>query len=171
MYFYPHGPYEVPRNRGLVDRTAINVFWENVDRDEAYLSTAIGIYIFSIRAGKGITPWYVGKTESSFQRECFQHHKITIYNECLNDRSGTPLLTLVAKMSNNDDFFVSRGGRQRDIQYLEKMIISKCLGRNQKLSNKRNTSILADLVVYGFNYTPQGAPSSRVQSFRKIIGN
>lgn len=75
MNFYPYSPIAIPRTtKGLIanDSESLRLFWSGVEAIEEGLSNAIGIYIFSIRAGGGIIPWYVGKAEKqSFSKECF----------------------------------------------------------------------------------------------------
>jgi hypothetical protein len=101
MRFVPHASIEIQRQeKGLIaiDKESMGALWSRVDELEEGLSGGIGCYIFSIRAGKGILPWYVGLAErQSFRKECFTSHKLIHYNYAIAKRKGTPLLTLVAK--------------------------------------------------------------------------
>jgi len=88
MKFYPYGPLTIRKaNNGLVahDKDSINAFWSRINEEEDEgLSEAVGCYIFSIRAGKGILPWYVGLAEKQpFRKECFTSHKLTHYNDAI----------------------------------------------------------------------------------------
>lgn len=84
MFFYPHGPFIISKkSNGLILATAeyLKQFWEEIDEEYPGLSCACGCYVFATRAGKGVIPWYVGKTEKqSFAKECFYSHKINHYN-------------------------------------------------------------------------------------------
>lgn len=60
MRFYPHKAVEIPRQANKLianDKESLLEFWNRVDDEqEDGLSGAIGCYIFSIRAGKGVLP-------------------------------------------------------------------------------------------------------------------
>ncbi len=175
MNFRPHKALTIPKQaNGLVasDKTSLNIFWEQLDDalgDE--LSAGIGCYIFSIRAGKGVLPWYVGLAEKqSFRKECFTHHKITHYNNAIAARKGTPLLTLVAKYTPGGKLVRPTGGGHRDVQHLETMLIGNCLGRNDKLLNVKDTKLLREMVVPGLLNSPKGKPSATVRAFKSLIG-
>lgn len=90
------GPREVPYFQGKGGRTILdeNVrqFWEK----NAEIAESRGCYVFGIRAGKGLTPAYVGKATKTFKQEVFSHHKLTRYQQFLaNYQKGTPILFFV----------------------------------------------------------------------------
>jgi hypothetical protein len=173
MNFFPHTSIEIPKQtNGLIAKDALSSFWNFIDDElEEGLSGAIGCYIFSIRAGKGALPWYVGLAEKqSFRKECFTTHKLYHYNDAIADRKGTPMLTLIAKYTPGGKLVHPTENEHPDIQFLEKMLISKCLTRNPYLRNVKDTKLLRDMVVYGLLNTPQGNPKSSVSEFRSLIG-
>lgn len=175
MNFFPHTPFEVPRqSNGLIagDKDSLTEMWSRVDTElEDGLSGSIGCYIFSIRAGKGILPWYVGLAEKqTFRKECFTSHKLVHYNNVIANRKGTPLLTLIAKYTPTGKSISPTGGEHRDIQFLETMLISSCLGRNADLYNVRDTKLLREMVVPGLLNTPPGKGHTSVTDFRALIG-
>jgi hypothetical protein len=175
MNFFPHTPIEIPRqNTGLIaaDKESLSDFWSRVEVElEEGLSGGIGCYIFSIRAGKGSLPWYVGLAErQSFKKECFTSHKLVHYNNAIAARKGTPLLTLVAKYTPKGKIINPTGSDHRDIGFLEAMLISRCLSRNASLYNARDTKILREMVVPGLLNTPQGKSVSSVLEFRALVG-
>lgn len=147
MNFQLQKEVEIPKkDNGLVasDKASLNQFWANLNAslgDE--FSAGIGCYVFSIRAGRGVLPWYVGLAEKqSFRKECFTHHKINHYNNAIAAPKGTPLLTLVAKYTAGGKLVRPTGGSQRDVRpHLEAMLIGKCLGRNGKLPNVKDTKL------------------------------
>ena len=175
MNFLPHTPIEIPRQHtGLIaaDKQSMATFWSQVEAElDEGLSGAIGCYIFSIRAGKGSLPWYVGLAErQSFRKECFTSHKLVHYNNAIASRKGTPLLTLIAKYTPRGKIVNPTGSQHRDIQFLETMLISNCLGRNSTLYNAKDTKILREMVVPGLLNTPAGKALSSVKEFRALIG-
>ena len=175
MNFLPHTPIEIPRQHsGLIaaDKQSMTEFWSRVEAElEEGLSGAIGCYIFSIRAGKGALPWYVGLAErQSFRKECFTSHKLVHYNNAIASRKGTPLLTLISKYTPKGKTVNPTGNQHRDIQFLEAMLVSSCLGRNGDLYNVRDTKMLREMVVPGLLNTPAGKTPSSVSQFRTLIG-
>lgn len=176
MNFYPHSPVIIPRQEtGLIaaDKYSLSSFWDQFDADSAdNLSGSIGCYIFSIRAGRGILPWYVGLAEKqSFRKECFAPHKIDHYNNAIaRRRKGTPMLTLVAKYTPGSKLMSPNGGEHRDIQHLETMLIATCLNRNPELLNLRDTKLFREMVVPGLLNGGKGNPSASVVAFKELIG-
>lgn len=175
MNFYPHPAFAVPRTeKGLVttDKKRQAEFWEEVDEFTGdKLSGGIGCYIFAIRAGKGIRPWYVGLAEKqSFRKECFAAHKINHYNNACAGRKGTPVLFLVAKYTPKDRMVAPTGGEHRDIQYLETLLIANCLSRNSELLNVRDTKLLRQMVVPGLLNGPKGKPTESIAEFKYLLG-
>jgi len=175
MRFYPYQSIEIPRQEqnGLVanDKRSLKLFWEAVERMEEGLSQAIGVYIFSIRAGKGNLPWYVGKAEKqTFMKECFQHHKLTHYNNCIASRKGTPLLTLIPKFTQKDYFVQPNGYEHADISTLEKMLIGTCIKKNPELANAKDTKLYRELTLPGYINSPQGGVPTSVKKFKRLLG-
>lgn len=176
MNFLPHTPIEIPRQSNSLiaaDKRSLAEFWEGVEAElEGGLSGGIGCYIFSIRAGKGSLPWYVGLAErQSFRKECFTSHKLVHYNNATAKRKGTPLLTLIAKYTPGGKIVTPTGSRKhQDIKFLEAMLISNCLRRNGDLYNFKDTKLLREMVVPGLLNTPAGKCASSVARFRELIG-
>jgi hypothetical protein len=175
MNFFPHTSIEIPRQSNghiAADKESLGLFWERVESElEEGLSGAIGCYILSIRAGKGALPWYVGlAVKQSFRKECFTSHKLVHYNDAITGRKGRPLLTLIAKYTPNWKIVSPTGNAHRDIQFLEKMLISNCLSRNPNLYNVRDTKLLREMVVHGLLNTPQGKARQSVSEFQALVG-
>jgi hypothetical protein len=173
MNFFPYSPFVIPKEKGLIanDKQSLSDFWSMVDSAEEGLSNAIGVYIFGIRAAKGVVPWYVGKAEKQgFIKECFQHHKLTHYDRSIVNRRGTPTLTLIPKLTAADYFAKSNGGHQADISTLEQMLIGTCLRRNPDLMNARDTKLYKEMVVPGYLNSPKGRNPKNVVDFKKLLG-
>lgn len=174
MKYYPYGPLEIPLTKRRVayrNKNPLSLFWDQFDELLPGVSEAVGCYIFSIRAGKGIRPWYVGMAEKqSFRKECFAPHKLLNYNDCLSDRKGTPVLTLLPKLTATGRFAKKGANGHRDIRFLENMLISTCLQRNTELLNIKSTKLLKELEVPGLINTPRGRNNSEIIEFQKLIG-
>src|SRR5664280_1415908 len=175
MNFFPHLPIEIPRqSNGLIaaDKDPLTAFWSRVDKElEEGLSAAIGCYLFSIRAGKGALPWYVGFAEKqSFRKECFTNHKLVHYNNVIANRKGTTLLTLVAKYTPKGKLINPTGNEHRDIQFLETILISNCLRRNTDLYNIKDTKLFREMIVPGLLNTSKGKVVTSVLNFKELIG-
>lgn len=68
-----HNPWPIlmPKQiNGNIDRSAKSkrTFWSVTEQNEDGISNACGCYIFAIRAGRGITPYYIGLAEPSHSR-------------------------------------------------------------------------------------------------------
>ena len=150
----------------------MSLFWATVDSPtEDGVSGSIGCYIFSVRAGRGILPWYVGLAEKqSFRKECFTSHKLVHYNNVLASQKGTPMMTFISKYTPGGKLLNPTGNEHRDIKFLERMLISNCLQRNPCVSNARDTKLLRDMVVPGLLNSPTGMPPSSVSAFKTLIG-
>lgn len=132
--FSIEGPREVPYYQGKAGRTItddnVRQFWE--DNDD--LMRRRGCYVFGIRAGKGLTPAYVGRATKSYKQEVFAHHKLTRYQQFLADyQRGTPVL-----------FFIiapKRKGAPNSVHIgeLEDFLIQTGLAANPELLNIKGT--------------------------------
>ncbi len=72
------GPYEIPCDKTgtikFIDyKEHIVEFWENV---KTGIKEKKGFYVFALKAGRGYSPWYIGKTNPSLEKECFDSEKI-----------------------------------------------------------------------------------------------
>ena len=174
MNFFPHASVQIPRRgNGLIDADKLSLasFWTDVEEQQEGLSSAIGCYIFSIRAGKGVLPWYVGMAEKqSFRKECFQSHKLVHYNNAVAKRRGTPLLTLIAKYNPNERLTTPNGKQHRDIQFLETMLISSCLARNAGLYNIKDTKFVREMILPGLLNPGPWKREASVKEFKMILG-
>lgn len=88
LVFTVQGPFKVPTNARMVRgkrKYSINTasFWENEETDN--FANCKGCYVFANASGTGFSPIYVGKTNKTFKKECFQAHKKTKLDEYLND--------------------------------------------------------------------------------------
>jgi len=129
--FTCHGPFEIPTVKLAAARSIagpeIMAFWSQ----NASYSPRVGCYIFGMRAGKGITPWYVGKATKSFGQEAFSSDKLTRYLHVLADyQRGKPVIFFVAYPAGK------KGTTNfRHIAALEKFLIQSAAIANPFLKN------------------------------------
>lgn len=178
MQYEVFDAFKVPRrttgagNRVLkLDTNTLNEFWAEIDEDEPYLSQAQGCYLFGIRAAKGIRPWYVGQTTNSFQGECFQPHKCMIYQQVYGEFArGTPILLLIARLTQSGNAFYRGNGLPNEFDFLEKMLMFLALGQNSDLANKRDTKMLRELTVPGVFNKSSGRVPTAAQALQIALG-
>ncbi len=170
--FVPYGPFEMPVDGAQIDRTRENEFWNNVRLQHPGLPKAVGCYIFAIRAGRGIKPWYVGKTERlGFQGESWQPHKLLHYQGVLAKRErGTPLLHFLAKYTKSGKKFARPTTNElRSVRTLEKMLMAACLRRNGNLCNKSGKRPL-QIEVPGFMNESPGQRTREARDLAQLLG-
>ena len=175
MKFFPYGPFVIPKSRrsGLIEsnRISLNLFWDAVNKEEEGLSDAVGCYIFSIRAGRGLLPWYVGMAcKQPFKKECFSSHKLVYYNNAIARRRGTPVLTLLPRITLTSRFTKPSKSGHKDIEFLETMLIGYCIRRNPHLFNIKATKLLREMEVGGILNNTRGRDSTPVTDFRMLLG-
>jgi hypothetical protein len=163
--FTCHGPFRVPTAKlpggKSITPVQIKSFWtENPN----YVS-AVGCYVFGMRAGKGITPLYVGKATKSFGQEVFAPHKLTKYLPGLAEyKSGTPVL-----------FFVAYPGSKKGttnlkhIAALEKFLIQQAVIANPYLSNIKHASTPA-WGIAGVLRSKTKKPTNGAVAFKALLG-
>jgi hypothetical protein len=172
-----HGPFEICKKKnGLVDRSqrAQKEFWDQVQKEvklaDASLPSACGCYLFAIRAGKGLKPWYVGIAQKqAFRDECFAIQKINAYNDAIADRRGKPLLFLIAKRTPKGKMAKPGRNGHRDASFLEDVLIATARKRNPKLMNVKKTKFLKEMCVPCIMNTPRGHPTQSEKEFERAL--
>jgi hypothetical protein len=157
------GPLEIKKNKAgksyTIENSNIKNFWE----DYMEFSEKQGIYVFALKAGKGFTPWYVGKTNNSFNNECFHSSKLVKYNNLIMKRKGKPVLFFICKEGNRIVM------NQYILKQMEEFFIQCGFSRNKNLLNiigkpKYHWS------VKGVINTTQGQPERAAKLFNKCLG-
>jgi len=146
-------------------------FWEEIEESHPSLSAAVGCYIFAIKAGKGFTPWYVGKTEKmSFSRETWQDGKLLNFGEVIRKYDkGKPVLFLLAKVTDKGKF--TKPTKRRNlgsVSALEEMLIGVCLQRNKELLNKKSVKYRA-MHVPGYLNDQRGKPTKAASNLAMLL--
>jgi len=171
-----HGPFDVPRVPAgtLISRAEVRKkgsFWTDIGDRYYGLPRAKGIYIFGLRTGGGLTPYYVGKTGAigGFWSEVFNSRNLYNYSHTINANKGTPIIFLLAKPRASGRGFMRP--RKRELEFLEKMIISKAWEKNNELINVHHVRHLRELVVPGLlgDYG-RGTLTKEEQALRQLLG-
>jgi len=177
MKYEIYGEYELPRRRSgrghwILDfsNDAQERFWEEVDEDKEGLWNGRGCYIFAIRAGGGIKPWYIGQSKNAFYKEVFAPHKKVKYNEVCNDLRGTPALLLVARLNPRGDKLSNSRLADGEADFLEQLIIGLALKSNTELLNKSKTKMFREMEIPGVLNPSSRHRSEPVQALCKALG-
>lgn len=153
-----------PEGHGkVVDTNALWDFWRDTIGED--LADARGCYVFGFRAGRGITPVYVGRATKTFRQECFAQHKIGKLNTgLLHYKRGTLVLFLLAAER--------RRGKpnKRAVADLERFLIENALARNDSLLNIQHTKEEKEWCIAGVFRSGKGKPSAAATKFRKALG-
>ncbi|MHB8426013.1 MAG: hypothetical protein ACYDB9_12860 [Gammaproteobacteria bacterium] len=173
MNFDVYGPYNLPRpkdSKRIVsnDRRDRKKFWEvTVDNKVPGLSEACGCYIFLV----GVKAWYVGKTEKSFKRECFQPHKLHLYAIALQNKRAKPRIIFIPALTNKGKFKKPRKNGNTSIRMLEVALIGAAVQNNKKLLNTSTAAKWKNMSVPGFINTRQGqARANAVAELKRALG-
>lgn len=161
--FTVEGPFDlVPTMRNRVKQiTQENI--ENFWKEHHHFAGKAGCYIFALRAGKGFTPWYVGKTKRRFDQEAFQPRNVQMYNELLFEGlKGSPVIFFVAlplkKGPNNN----------KAISELEAMLIQQGVMANPDLLNTHGTKP-QQWGIKGVFMGGSGKPTAEAKSLRTML--
>ena len=175
MMYTTQGPFELPTREGMNGKVldysnpAKTRFWKHVDNAFDGLQFGVGCYLYCIRSGGGITPWYVGQTKLRFNQEVFESHKKVVYQQVLNERvaSGTPVLFLIAKLTPSGN--VGTSISKTESKFVERLLIERALHKNYDLMNQKDTKYLRELIIPGLLNNPTGAPTSGAQMLKKAL--
>jgi len=160
MDYVVSGPHKIPTrkiSKGIIHldlrKEAIKHFWDKARKEtELPIDTAVGYYIYAVRAGPGIMPWYVGQAKKSFGLEIFslanQKKYETHFNS--NNRKGTPVILFVIRQTPK--------GKMQDVKlshkeadWVEDYLIRCGLNKNPDLLNKQNTLHFTTVTIPGIH--------------------
>ena len=104
MEYRIFGPFALPTDdKNNLDFTlnGRKRFWSEAKEETGYdLQNGWGCYLYVVRAGKGITPWYVGQSKGPFSREVFATNKQERYNSVHDSyQKGTSMLFLITRFT------------------------------------------------------------------------
>ncbi len=123
-----------------------------------------GVYIFSIRAGRGVKPWYVGKTEKqNFLKEAFNPRNAGALYDVINNQKGTLVIQFITQVR-------SRGvPNMRQVGEIEFFLIGHASERNKNLLNNNGVK-KSDWVIKGVYNSGRGKRTKRQIEFCKLMG-
>lgn len=163
--FICHGPYAVPTkklNAGrVITNSEIKSFWDQYSE----IAALKGCYVFGMRAGRGVTPLYVGKATRSFKQEVFTPHKLKNYLMALATyRVGTPILFFVV-------YPPGRRGvvNERHIGELERFLIQQAFLANPRLMNIKHAAVPNWGIVGVLRSENNGAPPKSARAFKAML--
>lgn len=172
MYFDVAGPYELIRDgkkKLITERSAADLK-EKLTKDNPSLTTACGCYVFTVRAGRGYTPYYVGQScRQSILREALNPSNREKYNKACSESRGTPALFLLPMKSPSGQYR-RKGGGGLAIDFLERWLIAAALAKNTKLINTKETKLLRKIVVEGILNAKRGQPPIPSQELSRALG-
>ncbi|MCY4034327.1 MAG: hypothetical protein OXF29_01560 [Hyphomicrobiales bacterium] len=160
--FIVKGPFNVPM-------TKLQSKGKDIDKDrleslkkECPTLEKPGCYVFSLQAGRGSKPLYVGKTTSQ-----------TILKEAFNDKN---VLGIIRNLSHGTlqiwTITQIKKGRlpKKMIDEIEKMLIPWASERNPDLINKHHTKKSENWSIEGVVGPQRGPRGKTANDFRKMIG-
>jgi hypothetical protein len=161
--FDSFGPFTIPQEKGKGARYITEgcpKFWDQ----HSEFSEERGVYIFAVRAGKGIRPVYVGKATKRFKQECFASQKIARHYgpELAKIGKGTPVMFLLVAPRRESQ------KQARIISQAEKFLIGQAQLRNPNLSNVRGKKPPA-WGIKGVLRSGQGKPSASAVRLQKLL--
>jgi len=161
------GPFEVSCEKATrgssrrIEAGNVKEFWET---GAGHYSTKQGCYIFALKAGRGYTPWYVGKTKrQSLRDECFGQFQLGKYNKALFNHRGKPVIFFVAPAGNKNV------APREVVVELEHYLIQQGYYENKGILNKANAKE-PRWGIKGVLRSGRGKPDSTAGAFAKMMG-
>ena len=176
MIFDVYGPFTLKRFgiKKLITNETLDSLISTIEKTQSGLSGACGCYVFGIRAGKGIKPWYVGQAnKTTLVKEALNSSNREKYNKLLDDRSGTPVLFLLPRMTPEQNRFAKPTSKEvglKSIHFLEEWLIASALQRNPELVNDKKTFFLRELSVKGIFNARHGEATTPSTALKKLLG-
>jgi competence protein ComGC len=175
MKFEVYGGFEIPTSPKKAHHVNVankvaDPFWAEIKGQKEKLSQACGCYVFALKHGQKITPWYVGKTEKgSFLKACFKPANKVIFNDILVEHPNkTPLLFLIPRLNPQKETF-AKLGKNSSIDYLETMLIGYALKQNSDLANIKKIKMFTQVRINGV-INSHGKPSKAASGLKSALG-
>jgi hypothetical protein len=156
------GPFDIPVVISGKARliTGAGNFWQSAKG----LQNEVGCYVYAIRAGKGYTPCYVGKTKLTFGKECFAPDKLMKYTVALAPyQKGRPVLFLVAHGKQKGPI------NHKEIKEIEAFLTQIAWSKNPNLLNVKNVK-QKTWSIQGIANGTQGKVNKATIEMRRALG-
>lgn len=161
--FKVEGPFVIPVYCGVGGRAVRTAEGREFFDTHPHLKKQTGCYVFAMRSGRGVVPYYVGIATKSFGQECFSHHKLNRCHEILTDYAKGTLVAF---------FVIAPAGPGRPstahLRSLEKYLIHTAMTRNPHLLNVKNTKT-EEWSIAGVLRSRQGVPSKAAKAFKSAM--
>jgi len=170
MNFDVFGPFAIPRNEAKtrIADDRLDEFRNEVENSCEDLLTACGCYVFVIRAAKGYTTWYVGRTKKqTFKNEPFTPANIRKYESVLEH--GTPMIFLIPIITKSETRFRKQNSALKSVEFLEKWLIAEALKKNSNLLNSQDTKFVRELHVKGVFNAKHGESTKASTELKRAI--
>jgi len=117
-------------------------------------------------------PWYVGKTARQTFRDRFSRPDHRRRLRDLSREYGELQIFLLAAQTPGGSFMSPRvnEAREREIDYLETMLIGIALRRNGNIRNIAITAMLRNMSVPGVINSRPGQPTRAVRDLKNVLG-
>ena len=145
MKYRNFGPYDLPVDNDNNLDFSLNArkqFWARVEkRSEHDLQIGRGCYVFAMRAGKGMTPWYVGQSKSGFKGEVFQRTKQDHYVAVKSSyKKGTAILFLITRFTNGGKIMKGQLPKP-EADYIERFFIVQNLRKEPPIDKHSGSKL------------------------------
>ena len=169
MDYIVSGPHVIPTkiiSKGVkhldLSNDAVEEFWEREkEKTGLPIDEAVGCYIYAIRAGKGITPWYVGQAKKSFYKEVFSPDKYRKYKEHYEGiKKGTPVVLLVIRQTPKGKIENVKIA-ETEANWVEDYLIRRALDKNPHLLNKQKTQHFTTVRIPGIHNASAKTPADK----------
>ena len=164
------GFYDVPietikKGSRFVDDKTIKAAMKKGEDEWGKVLSKNGVYTFSIRAGKGRKPWYVGKSvKSNFGKEAFNTRNCLALSKLINSRKGSLEVSFLSQQK------VRGNPNLREISEIEYLLIGHAAERNSELLNKHNTNQDDTFEIKNIYNSGKKKPSKCEAEFIKLMG-
>ncbi|WP_147262616.1 hypothetical protein [Roseiarcus fermentans] len=172
MNFGAEGPFELRRYglKSLINNDTISFLRAALEKFDLGLSEACGCYVFAVRAGRGFTPYYVGRAEKrSILNESLNPSNIIKYNNVISNIKGTPTMFVLPMLTPQGRYRKLATGELGSLRFLEKWLIAQCIEKNPDLVNNKETKFLRSIHVTGIFNATQGEAHAGSTALRKAI--
>ncbi|MCL2629231.1 MAG: hypothetical protein FWD33_00845 [Alphaproteobacteria bacterium] len=165
-FFFDSIPLKWNRKTREIDKS---VFWKQAETKQGFqgISEAKGCYIFGLSCAGGLMPYYVGQAKKTFKQEVFGLHQMRIYDKCINNNKGTPVLILVSAMTGKNEF--SKANHDKVINWVEDLLISYALERNPKVENSSKTAYWKNVEIPGLWKTGWGKNTKDSNALKRMF--
>jgi hypothetical protein len=167
-----YGPFELKREGPYVSRDLLRDFWDDEVNDVG-LENGIGVYLLTVRHGNSVKPWYVGKTDASFQKRLREHadsHKLFPGLAEVAPKGRVELMFLALRTKDGKGFRKPSDRSSANIKTLERLLIGSCVAKNSHLLNVQHMSVYKALRVPGYMNEGKGNPGASASSLKSLLG-